>query len=168
MTDTMISHPIFEALRDSPDICVCTVLRKSSRAVTQMYEKILEPSGMTITQFSVLAALYYARSIPMKKLAQRLVMDRTTLTRTLSPLEQRKLVMFEDDPKDLRTRKVNLTVEGLEALVSALPYWKQAQEKMIAGLSEDLWRQLRSMLQLSVDVATAKSHPTSTESSGEK
>ncbi|MDY0240996.1 MAG: MarR family transcriptional regulator [Rhodospirillaceae bacterium] len=133
-----------------------------------MYEKILEPSGMTITQFSVLAALYYARSIPMKKLAQRLVMDRTTLTRTLSPLEQRKLVMFEDDPKDLRTRKVNLTVEGLEALVSALPYWKQAQEKMIAGLSEDLWRQLRSMLQLSVDVATAKSHPTSTESSGEK
>lgn len=133
-----------------------------------MYEKILEPSGMTITQFSVLAALYYARSIPMKKLAQRLVMDRTTLTRTLSPLEQRKLVVFEDDPKDLRTRKVNLTVEGLEALVSALPYWKQAQEKMIAGLSEDLWRQLRSMLQLSVDIATAKSHPASTESSGEE
>lgn len=133
-----------------------------------MYEKILEPSGMTITQFSVLAALYYTRSIPMKKLAQRLVMDRTTLTRNLSPLEQRKFVVFEDDPKDLRTRKVNLTVEGLEALVSALPYWKQAQEKMIAGLSEDLWQQLRSMLQLSVDIATAKNPPTSIDSSGAK
>ena len=151
----MISHLSFEALRDSPDVCVCSVLRKTSRAVTQMYEKILEPSGLTITQFSVLAALYYTRGIPMKKLAQRLVVDRTTLTRNLSPLEQRKLVAFEDDPKDLRTRKVSLTEEGLEALVSALPYWRQAQEKMIAGLSEDLWRQLRSTLQLSVDIATA-------------
>ena len=56
---------------------------------------------------------------------------------------------------DLRVRMVNLTAEGLEALISALPYWQQAQERMIAGLGQSLWQQLRSTLRLSVDVAIA-------------
>lgn len=149
------THPVFEALRHSADACVCTVLRKASRASTQMYDRILEPSGMTIAQFSLLAALYYTRSIPMKKLAKRLVMDRTTLTRNLGPLERRNLVQLVGDPDDLRVRMVNLTAEGLEALISALPYWQQAQERMIAGLGQSLWQQLRSTLRLSVDVAMA-------------
>jgi DNA-binding MarR family transcriptional regulator len=120
-----------------------------------MYDRILEPSGLTIAQFSLLAALYYARSIPIKKLARRLVMDRSTLSRNLVPLERCSLVELIEDPDDLRIRKVRLTAQGLEALISALPYWQEAQEKMIAGLSEDLWQELRSSLRLSIDVAIA-------------
>src|SRR5260221_13627922 len=124
------THPVFEALRNSADACVCTVLRKASRASTQMYDGILDPSGLTIAQFSLLAALYYTRSIPIKKLARRLVIDRTTLSRNLAPLERCNLVELIEDPDDLRIRKVSLTAQGLEALISALPYWQEAQEKM--------------------------------------
>jgi DNA-binding MarR family transcriptional regulator len=149
----MRTHPVFEALRHSTDTCVCTVLRRASRASTQMYDRMLEPSGMTVAQFSLLAALYYTRSMPIKKLAQRLVMDRTTLSRNLEPLQRRKFVEFIEDAGDLRIRKVSLTADGLEALISALPYWQEAQEKMIAGLGEGLWQELRSLLRLSIDVA---------------
>src|SRR5260221_4693482 len=149
------THPVFEALRNSADACVCTVLRKASRASTQMYDGILEPSGLTIAQFSLLAALYYTRSIPMKKLARRLVMERTTLTRNLAPLERRNLIELVGDRDDRRIRMVTLTAQGLEALISALPYWQEAQDKMIAGLGESLWRELRSSLRLSVDIALA-------------
>jgi DNA-binding MarR family transcriptional regulator len=149
----MRTHPVFEALRISVDTCVCGVLRRASRASTQMYDRMLEPSGVTAAQFSLLAALYYTRSMPIKKLAQRLVMDRTTLSRNLAPLQRRKLVESTEDPGDLRIRKVSLTAAGLEVLISALAYWQEAQEKMIAGLSESLWQELRSSLRLSIDVA---------------
>ena len=149
----MRTHPIFEALRHSTDTCVCTVLRRANRAATQMYDRMLEPSGMTAAQISLLAALYYTRSMPIKKLAQRLVMDRTTLSRNLAPLQRRKLVESIEDPGDLRIRKVSLTAAGLEALISALPYWQEAQEKMIAGLGEGVWQKLRSSLRVLMDVA---------------
>jgi DNA-binding MarR family transcriptional regulator len=91
--------------------------------------------------------------MPIKRLAWRLVMDRTTLSRNLAPLERRNLVETIEDPDDLRIRKVSLTADGLEALISTLRYWQEAQAKMIAGFSEGLWQELRSSLRLSIDVA---------------
>src|SRR5262245_62862895 len=37
--------------------CVCNTLRMVTRAVTQLYDEMLRPSGLRVTQFSVLAAL---------------------------------------------------------------------------------------------------------------
>ena len=37
--------------------CVCSTLRMVSRAVTQLYDDILRPSGLRVTQFSILAAI---------------------------------------------------------------------------------------------------------------
>ena len=98
----MNTHPVFEALRNSPDACVCSVLRKAARTSTRMYDGVLAPSGLTIAQVSVLAALYYTRSIPMKKLARRLVMERTTLTRNLGPLERRNFIELVENRDDRR------------------------------------------------------------------
>jgi hypothetical protein len=37
--------------------CVCSTLRMVSRAVTQLYDDILRPSGLRVTQFSILGAI---------------------------------------------------------------------------------------------------------------
>jgi hypothetical protein len=37
--------------------CVCSTLRMVSRAVTQLYDDILRPSGLRVTQFSILATI---------------------------------------------------------------------------------------------------------------
>jgi DNA-binding MarR family transcriptional regulator len=63
----------------------------------------------------------------MTPLASRLGMDRTTLTRTLKPLEQRGLIKFEDDKKDQRIRNIVITPQGIEAALAALPRWEKAQ-----------------------------------------
>ena len=34
-----------------------------------------------------------------------------------------------------------------------IPYWQEAQEKMIAGLGEGVWQELRSSLRVLMDVA---------------
>src|SRR5215471_10463189 len=126
----MERHPVFEALRHSTDACACTALRKATRVAAQMYDRCLQPSGLTTAQFSLMAALYYARSIPMKRLAARLVMERTSLTRTLAPLERQGFVEIAPSADDARVRVVKITALGLETLISALPLWQEAQAKM--------------------------------------
>ena len=72
--------------------CTCQNLRQATRVVTQHYEQALEPIGLKITQLPVLAAAAAMGPIPMSRLADELVMDRTTLTRNLQPLERAGLV----------------------------------------------------------------------------
>jgi DNA-binding MarR family transcriptional regulator len=111
--------------------CACFNLRKAARAITQVYEAALEPSGLKATQISVLVALALRERTPMSRLAQGLVMDRTTLTRNLQPLKKKGWIAIERGP-DRRERYVALTRAGRTALDRALPLWHEAQTQ-VAG-----------------------------------
>ena len=54
--------------------------------MTQIYDRHLEPTGLTITQYGLLSHLRSLDGVSIGALAERLVMDPTTLTRTLGPL----------------------------------------------------------------------------------
>ena len=110
--------------------CTCANLRKASRAVTQFYEAILRPTGLRVTQFTLLSAISVLGQPTITDLADALVMDRTTLTRNLKPLEKQGLVESASG-QDKRTRLVRLTVPGQQLLADALPLWQEAQTKMV-------------------------------------
>jgi len=80
-------HAGLEALRHSPGVCTCQKLRSVTRAATRLYDEHLRPAGLTISQYGILAALYYVPSLPLLKLAKRLETERTTLTRSVARLE---------------------------------------------------------------------------------
>jgi len=130
--------------------CTCQSLRQASRVVTQYYEQALEPTGLKITQLPVLAAAATMGPIPMSQLAEALVMDRTTLTRNLQPLERAKLVTVAPG-EDRRARMVSATPKGLDALDAALPLWKQAQSDMVETLGRFKWGVLMDNLRATVD-----------------
>jgi DNA-binding MarR family transcriptional regulator len=118
----------------SPDLpspgsfgCTCLRLRKAARRITQIYDGYVEPFGLTITQFGLLAHLRVLDGISVGALAEKLVMDPTTLTRNLRPLERKGLVLLEPDPEDRRSRSLHLTDAGREALRAARPAWARAQ-----------------------------------------
>jgi DNA-binding MarR family transcriptional regulator len=121
--------------------CVCFNLRKAARAVTQLYEAALEPTGLRATQMSVLVALSLAERAPLSRVAGALVMDRTTLSRNLRPLQRRGWVRIEPG-EDRRERTLCLTEEGRAALAAAMPLWQQAQERVLAEISAARWTDL--------------------------
>lgn len=135
--------------------CTCQNLRQATRVVTQYYEQVLEPTGLKITQVPVLAAAATMGPIPMSQLAEALVMDRTTLTRNLQPLERAGLVKVAPGA-DRRARMVSATKAGMDALDAALPLWKQAQADMVESLGRFKWGVLMDNLRATVD-ATRKS-----------
>jgi DNA-binding MarR family transcriptional regulator len=125
--------------------CACFNLRKASRVVTQHFDEILKPSGLLITQFTILVAIAMVKSGTINALADRLVMDRTTLTRNLKPMEREGWLKSEPG-QDRRTRVISLTPNGETALGKALPLWKQAQNGVEEALGQQRWSALLSHL----------------------
>ena len=68
--------------------CTCFNLRKATRAVTQLFDEALKPCGLYATQFTLLAAISSQENVTITELSKTLVMDRTTLTRNLNPLQK--------------------------------------------------------------------------------
>jgi DNA-binding MarR family transcriptional regulator len=127
--------------------CACGSLRRASRLITQVYDNFLQPSGLKITQFIMLMSVKILGPITITKLAQKLLMDRTTCTRNLKNLQEKNLINFEQS-EDRRMKKIVLTDQGNEILEQAIPFWEKAQnflldkvgENQMASLVKDLSR----------------------------
>lgn len=137
---------------DTGQVCACFNLRKTARAVTAVYEKIMKPSGLKATQFTVLAATTAAEPVTIKDLAALLVMDRTTLARNLKPLERLGFIRIEPG-EDRRERYLSLTPEGQTALGRAYPLWEKAQEEMKRLLGNERLHGLLAILELTAGVS---------------
>lgn len=124
--------------------CACFKLRSAARVVTRAYDKALQPAGLKATQFTLLSAINMHESVSISVLADKLAMDRTTLTRNLRPLEARGFVTAAS----ARGRRVELqlTKLGRSVLEQAKPLWQQAQDKFVDALDDSSWQALRNTL----------------------
>src|SRR5437660_4238387 len=132
-----------ESVRLSP--CVCSTLRMVSRAVTQLYDDVLRPSGLRVTQFSILAAIARMGEANLKQLEDALAIDQTTLTRSLNLLARDGVIERAAHP-DGRIKAMRLTSKGRRALGVARPLWAQAQDKVLRELGTKAWIETRRRL----------------------
>src|SRR5580693_1391241 len=91
--------------------CMCGTLRRTSRALTQLYEQALRPVGLRASQFTILQALSLAGEVSQGKLGEILAMDSTTLTRTLEIMRRRGWIA-ERRREDRRERWLSLGKAG--------------------------------------------------------
>ena len=116
--------------------CICIQARQVSRALTRFYDEQLRPGGLRTSQLTVLVAVarFGEAGAGMGALAKVLVLDRTTLTRNLRPLERIGLVRVAREPSDARGRIVLLTPAGERAIEAAYPLWECSQKRLRAML----------------------------------
>ena len=126
--------------------CLCLSLRMASRASATLYDSVLQPTELTSSQFSVLRNIYRFRPTGVSNLADIMLSERTTTTRNIDLLEARGLVSIENGDRDSRVRRPVLTEEGIEKLRAAVPRWRMAQRRILAGLGSHGWGELRHTL----------------------
>jgi DNA-binding MarR family transcriptional regulator len=126
--------------------CVCLQLRRTARAVTQLYDAALQPCGLRSTQLALLVPMAKAGRIGVSDLAQLLVIDPTTLSRSLRKLEAMDLIVIAAG-SDRRHRLVRLSNKGRRVLLKALPHWKKIQQEVLSKLAESDWRELQASLE---------------------
>lgn len=118
--------------------CVCNTLRMATRAVTQLYDEILRPSGLRVTQYSILAAVARRKEARVGQLSEALAIDQTTLTRGITVLERDGVLERVANP-DGRVKAVRLTAKGRRVLEAARPLWAQAQSRVLRELGTEAW-----------------------------
>ncbi len=123
--------------RPSTSGCTCLRFRKAARRVSQIYDQHLEPFGLTITQYGLLAHVRTHDGIGIGALAVKLVMDPTTLTRNLRPLVKRGFVVMAPNPQDRRNRNLHLTDAGRAEYLAARTGWEAAQKQIASVLGDD-------------------------------
>ena len=132
--------------------CVCGSIRKAARAVTQLYDEVLRPTGLRVTQLGILGATMAMEPVTVTRLAEATVTDRTTLTRNLKLLEKQGLIRVNAG-NDRREREVTLTDRGRKAVAKAYPLWQKAQHQVVNSLGEERWKVLRQDLSAVVSLA---------------
>lgn len=126
-----------EQIEQLATMCVCSNLRRASRAVTNYYDSLLgQVSNLRMSQVIVLVVLYLAGPRTINELGEIMALDRTTVGRNIRPLAQQGMLTLTSG-SDQRTRVVTLTAEGEEALLSIVPQWEKAQAHMVMGMGQE-------------------------------
>jgi DNA-binding MarR family transcriptional regulator len=140
--------------RGGPFSCVCNTLRMASRAVTQLYDDVLRPSGLRVTQFSILATIARMGEVNLRQLEGTLAIDQTTLTRSLKLLERDGVTERVPHP-DGRIKAMRLTSKGRRILKVAQPLWAQAQGMVLREIGMKTWadaqRHLARLLSVGIE-----------------
>lgn len=121
--------------------CTCMHIRKSSRAVTQYFDTVLAPAGISSTQLTLLVTIFLSKSRSLKEIADKIGMKPSSLTRMLKPMFEQDLV--ENDVGDnKKAKQLTLTEHGARTLRMAAPLWENAQKELVVKIGERDWQDL--------------------------
>jgi DNA-binding MarR family transcriptional regulator len=127
--------------------CACTDFRRVARKLTSLYDSALAPAEITITQYSLLANIARSGQLSHTGLAERLGMDRTTLTRNLRPLIEVRWVAVVTG-EDRRRHLLQLTAAGKRKLNRSIPLWEKVQSQFFSEVGARPLQELRRLLRL--------------------
>ena len=108
-------------------------LYTAARLATQVYHPLLEPLGLTYTQYLVLLVLWEQDHQTVNDISRRLMLDTNTLTPLLQRMERQGLVVRARGLVDGRQTLVSLTKKGLHLEKAA----KDIPEAVSDYLKED-------------------------------
>ena len=126
--------------------CHCTTLRYAAQTLTEVYDRILAPSGLRVTQYMLLETILEDEAEQsITDLAQKLGSDRSTIGRNVRILARDGLVSLSRG-SDRREHTVHVTQKGREAVSLARPSWQKAQTAVVDTLGQDQLNTLRTLL----------------------
>jgi DNA-binding MarR family transcriptional regulator len=141
-----MKNPQPQSPAGSPAPCNGAALRKAGRRLSQLYDEILAPSGLLLSQHSILAHIDRAKTPTMGDLARDMVLDRSALSHNLKPLERDGFVTLQIDQDDRRSRRITLTVAGRRKLAETKALWAQAQQRFESAYGAQKAAGLRKLL----------------------
>lgn len=111
--------------------CIAAAMRAASRRLTLLYDEVMAPSGLRVTQFNILSELKRRAANPptVGELAEILTIERSALGQALRVLERDGLVALGHDSRDSRRHPVRLTPAGRQAVARGRPYWERAHAR---------------------------------------
>ena len=114
-----------------------TKLVRAAETVTADVHGELTESGLTISQFGVLEALFHLGAMCQKDIARKILKSAGNITMVIDNLEKRALVKRIRNAKDRRYFDIHLTGEGEILIAGIFPDHAERIEQKMAVLSDE-------------------------------
>jgi DNA-binding MarR family transcriptional regulator len=121
------------AMRDG---CLGVRVGRLHRLVARRFERALKPVGLSLPQLEILGILMLKGPLKPTAVAEALAVERSTISRNLSLMEDRDWVSVESSPSG-RTMSVEITKAGIHVLAEARTAWEHAQASVVQLLGSD-------------------------------
>ena len=133
-------------LPDNPDSSVGFLISDVSRLMRRVYDRRVEPLGLTRAQWRVLVHLYRREGISQTELAAVLEIEKPTLGRLVDRLEEKGWVERRVDERDQRARRLMVT-DAVRPMIERMKvYAESVNEDSMAGLEAEQERHLIEIL----------------------
>lgn len=126
--------------------CAALHSRVFSRLVTRHYNAYLRPTGLMITQFTILNSIKVFTPDSIHHLAEVLGMERTSLQRTVDKMIQKGILETHASGHN-RSLELRLTPQGERLYEEAAVLWNQAHQDFLALAGDQEWSQVVQQLQ---------------------
>ncbi|MEE8156998.1 MAG: MarR family transcriptional regulator [Gammaproteobacteria bacterium] len=113
--------------------CLAVRVRLLNRTITGIYDDALRPFGLTAGQLSILAAVARQDPISPRDIAQRLNMEKSTVSRSIDRMRRNGWLIVARAESG-RGQRLTLSKKGRNLLEKSLPGWEKAQTKARALL----------------------------------
>lgn len=135
------------------DPCSCFYLRRAARLVTRQYAETMKAAGLKSSQFSILSMISHHGRMTITDLAKKMGLERTSLSRTLRPMEKDGLLSISAE-QEKRRRFIEMTKHGKATFKTALPLWNKAQHQFKKQLGAEDLKTLKNLLQRTADLVS--------------
>jgi DNA-binding MarR family transcriptional regulator len=127
-------------MTDTLETYLCFSLYSAARAMTKTYQSLLDPLGLTYSQYIVLVSLWDKDDRRVGEIGAQLGLETNTLTPMLKRMEAAGWIHRKRSPEDERQVRVSLTDQGraLRSRAAHIP----GEILRATGLSEDEARRL--------------------------
>jgi MarR family transcriptional regulator, 2-MHQ and catechol-resistance regulon repressor len=96
-------------------------LMRASESVAARVHRSLAETGLTMSQFGVMEALYHLGPLSQAEIAKKILKSSGNITMVIGNLEKRALVKRERDTEDRRYYAIQLTPEGRSMMATLFP-----------------------------------------------
>jgi len=138
----------FQSPNDSPGY----LLGQLTMLWQRKQKKVLDPLGLTQTQFVLLAALAWLsknnNAVTQIDIAKQSNADRMMVSKVLRTLEEKALITRQEHETDTRAKTIRLTGQGEVVLQKAIVEIENADLDFFAGLESELPSFNKYMVQL--------------------
>ena len=117
-----------------------------SRMLRIVYDRRVEPLGLTRAQWRVLARISRSEGCTQTELAALLEIEKPTLGRLLDRLQEKNWIERRSDDEDARTKRLFLTKRAIPLLEEMYGIADQVLGSAIAGLSKQQAKNLHESL----------------------
>src|SRR5947207_8363777 len=125
--------------------CVAVRLRMLNRVVTNIYDDALRSLDLKVCQMNILVAAAKMGTARPLKVCEYLHLDVSTLSRNVERMKARGWLEVVPD-EDGRSQPFRLTLQGWKLLESAVPVWREAQQRAKKVLGDGFVEQLNQAM----------------------